>query len=373
MPRSIAVVVFIVVLCAFPCSSVALGADVASDCAGGLCLDSGSEEAALLQRKVQEHQQKTKLDDGHKFPDLGGLKDTIKEGVGKLTDTVGDIGVEALTTFAETLNDRLEETQEKVESFSKEVNSSAGDIKKGIAAILATLFNVTIEGAPTAEKYRKKAMDMLAETDVLWSVMAKSVPSIVKTIDSGLSLLGPSTDDLRKEVNATLQGALIGSKGVLESIEAVKKAIEEAQPKDKKAASTEDTDDSLLQTKQDPSSFLDSLNSAIAEASNQASAFAQSFLDSVGMLSKEIADSVQDKLSADDLSKVHKSFQEVQTSATKLAHEVVAASKKILVGLIEASSATAEAAGIKSSAVQQRLALWGLGLSAIMVFDAVSV
>jgi len=336
-------------------------------------LDSGSEEAALLQRKVQEHQQKTKLDDGHKFPDLGGLKDTIKEGVGKLTDTVGDIGVEALTTFAETLNDRLEETKDKVESFSKEVNSSAEDIKKGVAAILARLLNVTIDGVPTAEKYRTKAMDMLAETSVLWSVIEKSVQAVVKAIDSGLSLVGPSTDDLRKKVNATLQGALIGSKGVFESIEAVKKAIEEAQPKDKKAASTEDTDDSLLQTKQDPSSFLDSLNSAIAEASNQASAFAQSFLDSFGTLSKEITDSAQDKLSADDLSKVHKAFKEVQTTAAELANEVVAASKKILAGLTEASSEAAEAAGTKSGVVQHRLALWGLGLLALVVLDVVSV
>lgn len=335
-------------------------------------LDEGSEEAALIQRKISEHRQEAKLD-GKQFPDLGDLKDTVEDAVGNVKDAADDLEVGALTKFADALDEELSDMKDQVESFSKKVNSSAEDLKEGIATILAQAFNVTIESIPTAKKYEKAAMEMLSDTDTIWTAVSKTIQAGSKAIDAGLAVVGSSAEDLRKKVNATMQGALSSGKGVLAAIDTLTKTMKEAKSKAEEAMNDKDKDDSLLQTKVDPSEILTALNSAAGEASEQASAFAESFSDTFGTLSKQITETVEDKISADNLSKVHKSFEKLKDTATELAKEVALAVEKIIVSVTDATAAAGDAAGIRSGAAGKPLARWGLGVAAAAVFAAISI
>jgi len=379
MQCSIVSLVALALLCASQCSN-AFGSDAEQGCTNGACytagIDEGSEETALIQRKIKEHSQEAQLD-GKKFPDLGGLKDTVQDAVGNVKDAAEDLQVGALTKFADAVDDKLKDMKDQVKPFAKQVNSSAEDLKKGIATTLAEYLNVTIDGIPTAKKYEDIASEMLSKTDSVWSTVSIAIEGASKAIDGGLAAMGSSAGDLRKKVNATMQGALSSGKGVLEAISTLSKTMKEAKSKAeskvKEATSDLAKDDSLLQTKMDPTELLTTLTKAAGDASEQASTFAESFSDSFGTLSKEVTESVEENLSADDLSKVHKAFEHVQESATELANQVLSSSKQILGSVTEATAAAGDAAGIKSGAAGQPLARWGLSVAAAAVFAAISI
>mmetsp|Transcript_42293 Transcript_42293/g.117762 ORF Transcript_42293/g.117762 Transcript_42293/m.117762 type:complete len:377 (+) Transcript_42293:101-1231(+) len=333
----------------FSSSHLAFGApDLdADDCSGDAC---ETDVSALLQHSVK-HQRAS-------FPDLGKLADKAKEAAKAVEDDaaakINDFAGSALVAAAGKLNRTVEGYGRLAHEHATKMRNLSAQIRSGMKSLLSKAFNVSIPGFKPAEGDEEAAKDMLQKTTSWFDSMASSLEDTSKLADHLPSQFG----ELSKKANASLQSALQRCHGVEAPFAKVQRIVLHG-------GNGEGGGDSFVQTsrrvlewgaigqvseailaergdpaKADASAMVAELNDAVKQATEQLSAFTDSFGEGFASLSSAVQETTKGKLSDDMVAKVKAAFDSVTSQAKDVATEAHTAYSGLLSSVSDAARGT---------------------------------